>query len=199
MPRFSDSEKENIRQKLLDEGEKLFVVYGLKKVTIDDLIKAVNIAKASFYTFYESKEYLYMDIVQGIQQKIFADLEFLLDNNTSLSDKERVKQVFSVMSECMVRFPILAQIDSSTIEIMSRKVSKERMMDYYKSNFDAAQSMDNHGIRFSCDIKIVSLVFQAIYRSWIGLQEVSADEQAAVTEILLSGAIDSIVRKELND
>jgi len=193
MPRFSDSEKEKIRQKLLNEGEKLFVTYGLKKVTIDDLIKAVNIAKASFYTFYESKEYLYMDIVQGIQQKIFAELELLLNNNIPLSNKERAKQVFAVMGECMARFPILAQIDSSTIEIISRKVSKERITDYYKSNFDAAQSLYNHGIRFSCDIKIVSLVFQSIYRSRISLQTESGDIQTAVTDILLSGAIDRMI------
>lgn len=193
MPRFSESEKEQIRQKLLTEGERLFVMYGIKKVTIDDLIKAVNIAKASFYTFYESKEYLYMDIVQNIQQNIFSELEMLLNDNASLSNKKRVKQVFIVMNECMARFPILAQIDSPTVDIISRKVSKERMMDYYRNNFDAAQSMCNHGIRFSCDVKIVSLVFQSIYRSWIGLQEASADEQTAVTDILLNGAIDKIV------
>ena len=193
MPRFSESEKEEIRQKLLNEGEKLFAAYGIKKVTIDDLIKAVSIAKASFYTFYESKEYLYMDIVQGIQQRIFAELELLLENNAALSDKERVKQVFAAMGECMAHFPILAQIDSTTIDIISRRVSKERMTDYYRNNFDAVQSMCNHGIRFSCDVKIVSLVYQSIYRSWIGLQEASAEEQTAVTDILINGAIDRMV------
>jgi len=75
MPRFGETEKENIRQNLLAEGERLFLAHGLKKVTIDDLIEAVNIAKATFYSFYESKEYLYMDIVQGIQEKIFMSLK----------------------------------------------------------------------------------------------------------------------------
>ena len=52
MPRFSENEKERISNKLLTEGERLFTIHGIKKVTIDDLTEAVGIAKASFYTFY---------------------------------------------------------------------------------------------------------------------------------------------------
>ena len=52
MPKFSDSEKERIRQKLMREGERLFAAYGIKKVSIDEIVKAAGIAKGSFYTFY---------------------------------------------------------------------------------------------------------------------------------------------------
>ena len=193
MPKFSNSEKEHIRQNLLTQGEKLFVTHGIKKVTIDDLVNSVDIAKASFYKFYENKEYLYMDIVQDCQQRIFTELEALLDNNTNLTNRERVKQVFVVMTQSLAQFPILSQIDASTVEIISRKVSKERTMDYYKSNFDAAQSLYNHGVKFICDVKTASLVFQSIYRSWIGLQGESMDVQKAEIDIILNGVIDKIV------
>ena len=43
MPRFSEYEKVRIQQSLLEEGERLFTTYGLKKVTIDDIVKAVKI------------------------------------------------------------------------------------------------------------------------------------------------------------
>ena len=38
MPRFSENEKEQIRNKLLTEGERLFATLGIKKVTIDDIV-----------------------------------------------------------------------------------------------------------------------------------------------------------------
>ena len=44
MPRFTEQEKEIINRKLLIEGEKLFAAHGLKKVTVDDLVAAVNIS-----------------------------------------------------------------------------------------------------------------------------------------------------------
>ena len=50
LPRFTEQEKEIINSKLLIEGEKLFALHGLKKVTVDDLVAAVNISKGSFYT-----------------------------------------------------------------------------------------------------------------------------------------------------
>ena len=137
MPRFSETEKENIRQKLLTEGERLFVVHGLKKVTIDDLVDEAKIAKATFYTFYDSKEYLYLDIVQVIQQKIFIELQILLENNTDLPGRERVKQVFAKMSQLMTNSPILSQIDPTIVDLISRKVSKERMMTFTQQNIDA--------------------------------------------------------------
>ena len=193
MPRFSETEKKNIRQKLILEGDRLFAVHGLKKVTIDDLVDAANIAKATFYTFYESKEYLYMDIVQGIQKEIFMRLETLLEGNVSLPSKERVRQVFIMMSQLMMQRPILSQIDASTVALISRKVSKERMAAYIQQNVDAAQSMNNHGIKFSCDINTASYAFQSLYHSWMFLQDKGSDLQAAVTDILLNGVIEQIV------
>ncbi|MBE5965361.1 MAG: TetR/AcrR family transcriptional regulator [Lachnospiraceae bacterium] len=193
MPRFSESEKERIYNRLLSEGERLFTTYGIKKVTIDDLVEAVGIAKASFYTFYKSKEYLYLDIVQSIQQKIFTELNTLLDSNSILPSKERVMQVFEAMSEMMIQYPILAYMDTATIELIARKVSIERLSTFHEQNFDAAQSLHNHGVRFSCDIQTVSYAFQAIYHSWMDLIDKGEEIQSSVTDILLRGVISQIV------
>jgi len=193
MPRFSENEKEQIRNRLFTEGERLFVAHGIKKVTIDDLVESVGIAKASFYTFYESKEYLYLDIVQGVQKKIFTELNVILDSNVNLPSKERVRQVFDVMFELMCRYPILNKIDTATTELIARKVSNERLLVLGKQNIDAAQSMHNHGVNFSCDIKTASNTFQALYHSWMYLQDKGGDVQTSVTNILLNGVIDQIV------
>jgi AcrR family transcriptional regulator len=63
MPKpFSAAQKETIREKLMEVGRTCFLRYGLKKTTIDDLVKPAGIAKASFYLFFDSKEALYMAI-----------------------------------------------------------------------------------------------------------------------------------------
>lgn len=193
MSRFSENEKEQICNKFLTEGERLFTIHGIKKVTIDDLAEAVGIAKASFYTFYESKEYLYLDIVQSLQKKIFAELDILLDANSSLPSKERVLQAFNAMNKMMLQYPILTYMDTATTELIARKVSKERLLAFREQNFDAAQSLYNHGVRFSCSTQTVSYAFQALYHSWMYLQDKGADIQSSVTNILLHGIIDQTV------
>ena len=99
MPKFGEMEKVRIRQRLLEEGERLFSMYGLKKVTVDDIVKAVNIAKATFYKFYDGKEYLFLDVVQKQQKEIFDILEGVLMESEMKTDRERVKTVFFSMSE----------------------------------------------------------------------------------------------------
>jgi len=193
MPRFSNTERENIKRRLLAEGERLFVAHGLKKVTIDELAEVVNIAKATFYKFYESKEYLYLDIVQGIQKSIFIELDKLLDSNADLPGKTRVRQVFEKMTELMMKFPILMQIDAATMDIIARKVSNERMRLYFKQNLDAAQSLHDHGVRFVCEVKIASMIFQALYRCFIDIQADSPEDKALVINLMLDGIIERIV------
>jgi AcrR family transcriptional regulator len=65
MPKaFTDLEKKAIRERLLKQGSKLFATYGLKKTSVEELATAAGISKAAFYLFYESKEALFMDVVE---------------------------------------------------------------------------------------------------------------------------------------
>ena len=193
MPRFSEQGKERIQQCLLDEGERLFTTYGLKKVTIDDIVKAVKIAKASFYRFYEGKEYLFLDIAQRKQKEIFERLENVLKESEAKTDRERVKMVFFVMSELMGKYPILINIDGETVEAIARKVSVQRLVEYRAQGFDAVKAMEEHGIRFCYDTKVVSQVFHTLYQAWISLQGQPVEMQKQVIDIMLDGIIEQIL------
>ncbi|WP_435335030.1 TetR/AcrR family transcriptional regulator [Haloarchaeobius sp. TZWWS8] len=61
---FTQVERERIRETLLAEGRDLFSRYGLKKTTIADLTEPVGIAPSTFYQFFDSKEALYVEILQ---------------------------------------------------------------------------------------------------------------------------------------
>lgn len=195
MPRFSDIEREKIKQKLLTEGERLFTAYGLKKVTIDDLAAAANIAKASFYKFYEGKEYLYLDIVQKAQADVFTNLEKMLDENKAYSARERVKQVFLKMYELMMEYPVLCQINAASIEMISRKVSEQRLAEFTAQNMDAVYVLARHGIPFAYSTKIVSTVFSALYGVWTGLQGEDDEMKQQVINIILNGVIEQMVEE----
>lgn len=193
MPKFSEQEKLRIQQCLLEEGERLFVMYGLKKVTIDDIVKATKIAKASFYRFYEGKEYLFLEIAQRKQKEIFDILNGILKESELKTDKERVKIVFFAMSELMSQYPILTNINSETVEVIVRKVSQERLLEYSMQGFDAVKTIEEHGIKFRYDTEIVSQLFHTLYEAWISLQGQSFEMQKQVIDIMLEGVINQIL------
>lgn len=193
MPRFSEKEKEQIKIRLLTEGEHLFINYGLKKVTIDEIVSVVSIAKATFYTFFDSKESLYLDIVQKIQQSIFQELSILLESNGHLPNKQRVYQLFHKMYSLMLRYPILSQIDNDTVQMISRKVPKERLATFLSQNIDAVVLLEKHGIKFACSSETASCTFLALYHGWISLHDKDKAIQEAVSEILLNSVIEQII------
>ncbi|MPM28793.1 hypothetical protein SDC9_75323 [bioreactor metagenome] len=75
MPKsYSEREKALIKTRLKEEGRLLFSQYGMKKTTVDELVRRVNIPKGTFYLFYASKELLVFDLIMEEQAAIQAEL-----------------------------------------------------------------------------------------------------------------------------
>ncbi|MFR1571320.1 MAG: TetR/AcrR family transcriptional regulator, partial [Christensenellales bacterium] len=68
---FTDYETEQLRKALLKETRRCAVTLGMKKTSVDQLTKAVGIAKGSFYKFYESKEMLFFAVLEGIHSELY--------------------------------------------------------------------------------------------------------------------------------
>lgn len=87
---FSESERERIREGLVVEGRDLFERYGLRKTTIADLTDAVGIADSTFYQFFDSKEELYIEILERegerILPRMLAPMEAADDPETAIVD-----------------------------------------------------------------------------------------------------------------
>lgn len=62
MRSFTDEEREIIKRKIIDRGKDCFARYGIKKTGIEDLTEGLGIAKSSFYSFFDSKEDLFLQI-----------------------------------------------------------------------------------------------------------------------------------------
>ncbi|SNS87185.1 transcriptional regulator, TetR family [Anaerovirgula multivorans] len=63
MPKFTELEKEKIREELLKVAYRFFIDKGFKSTSLEDITSSVGIAKSSFYIFFESKEMLYMKLL----------------------------------------------------------------------------------------------------------------------------------------
>lgn len=79
MPKsFTENERAFIIRRLLEETEACLSLYGIRKTTVDEIVKRVNIPKGTFYLFYESKERLIFDVIMQfhdrIQQTLLAEI-----------------------------------------------------------------------------------------------------------------------------
>ena len=63
MAKFTELEKGKIREVLLKVAYRFFIDKGFKSTSLEDITSSVGIAKSSFYSFFESKEMLYMALL----------------------------------------------------------------------------------------------------------------------------------------
>jgi AcrR family transcriptional regulator len=71
MPKiYSEEEKTQITQSLKKEANILMLEKGVKKTTVDELVKRVGIPKGTFYLFYPSKEMLLFDVAQDFHEQV---------------------------------------------------------------------------------------------------------------------------------
>lgn len=196
MPRFSDREKEIIAEKLFSEGERLFTLHGIKKVTVDDLVKAAGIAKGSFYAFYTSKEHLYMDILGRLQKKVWEDMSVFLEENRSLPPKELTKQVILWSLRQLKKYPLLSLQNGETTDYLFRKLPQEVMAAHTREDEKELEKLQEYGVRFKCGTELATQVFQALVITFFNLQNEKNADAMAVMEILIKGAVNELVGED---
>ena len=83
---FSDKEREEIRQKLLDSGYELSTDIGLKKMTVAMIARSAGIAVGTFYNFYASKEEFVIAIIRDTEMRFENEMakHFSKDGTISL-------------------------------------------------------------------------------------------------------------------
>ena len=100
---FTDYETEQLRKALLKETRHCAVTLGMKKTSVEQLTKAVGIAKGSFYKFYESKEMLFFAVLEGIHAELYGVADHALSETDGLPPSERAaKAVLAVCRGCLI-------------------------------------------------------------------------------------------------
>lgn len=198
MPRFSDNERKRIQQKLMQEGERLFTAFGLKKVSIDEIVQAVGIAKGSFYSFYTNKEHLYMNIAAHLQLKMWSDMDTFLSENRDLPPRELCKQCFLWMFSELERYPLLKQVNNETAEYLYRKLPPEVIEAHTQEDSHELIKLQEYGVHFTCGINVAAKTLQTLAISFLNLQQDQTADQQVIMKIILEGVLKEIVSDERN-
>jgi AcrR family transcriptional regulator len=71
MPKvYSEEERSEIVRRLKKEANELIRAKGVKKTTVDELVRRTGIPKGTFYLFYPSKEMLLFECAQDFHQQV---------------------------------------------------------------------------------------------------------------------------------
>jgi AcrR family transcriptional regulator len=166
MPKaFSEQEKDWIRNQLLEHGYKLFAAYGLKKTNIEELAQAAGISKGAFYLFFESKEALFMDVIELAEQRFRREILAAIDQ-PGPSPRERLLAIFRKAFDLAETMPVLQFLTGSDYELLFRRVRPEKLQAHLASDRMFMEDLVAHckhaGIPIQASVEQISGLLYAL-------------------------------------
>jgi AcrR family transcriptional regulator len=134
MPKaFSKFEKDLISKRLLEQAYKLFSAYGLKKTNIEEIAKAAGISKGAFYSFYESKEALFMDVIEEAEIHVRQELLAVIDQ-PGPTPRARLFAVFKKAFALFEAIPILKFLTGGDYDLLFRRMPADKLQEHLFSD-----------------------------------------------------------------
>lgn len=130
MPKaFTEHQKERIRSRLLEEGYRHFSAHGLRKTNVEELARAAHISKGAFYLFYESKEALFMDVMELAEARFRTELLAVIER-PGPSPHTRLLTVFQTAFGLLKTIPMLQVFTGSDYEMLFRAVPEAKLEEH---------------------------------------------------------------------
>lgn len=77
----------NKKQELLDVAYKLFITKGYENTSVDEIIAKVNIAKGTYYYYFDSKEQMLEEVINMMITKEVEVAKQVLNSNMKIQNK----------------------------------------------------------------------------------------------------------------
>jgi len=171
---FSEHERIAIKTRLKKEGKTCLERYGMKKTTIDELVRRVHIPKGTFYLFYESKELLVFDILMDLhdsmQQTLLSQIQ---QCQGRVEAKEVTELIFNLFTVVDASF-LPSFIASGDMELLMRKLPPEVVSAHVKQDDFKVEQLFS---LLSLDIpqesmEVFSAALRAIFLTLLHKQEI---------------------------
>jgi AcrR family transcriptional regulator len=134
MPKaFTPQERQIIAQRLLEAGTSRFSTFGLRKTSVEELTQAAGISKSAFYLFFESKEALFMDVVEEAERRFRREVLGELDRAQG-APRERLAAVLRQAFRLWRDIPVLRFFTRSEYERIARRMPPEKIHEHLSSD-----------------------------------------------------------------
>ncbi|WP_247004214.1 TetR/AcrR family transcriptional regulator [Halosolutus gelatinilyticus] len=104
---FSDEERDEIRDELVETARRLFEVHGFQKTTVEDVTEPVGIAESTFYRFFDTKSELYTEVLIRENEQLMDAIEG--EVATANDPEEKLRRFLQTWAREFEERPLLIQ------------------------------------------------------------------------------------------
>lgn len=198
MAKFTELEKERIREELIEVAYRFFIDKGFKSTSIEDITPSVGIAKSSFYIFCESKEMLYMELLaregEQIEKQVWPEVMAAKDIYTAIKtylNKMSMELESKILTQRLI-------YDLEEYNIVSRKLNPQYigseslrsivpLMEFIKTRQDSKEIIDE-------DPNVIAGVLRAALLIGSQKRDLQQYNYVRVRDLLFEAAANQIIR-----
>lgn len=190
MPKsYSEKEKEQIKAELKHAAIDSMKVNGIKRTTVDDLVKKVKIPKGTFYLFYSSKELLMYDAFMQIEEEThgqIAEKIMQIKNNITIESITTLLNEFFIMAYNMGLLPLMV---NGELDALVRKLPDDVVSEHINKDDDFLNLFKELFSTLSNDnLKYFSAAFRALFFTACYKREIGENYENAL-KLLIKGLV----------
>ena len=188
---FSDTEKDGLRTKLCIECERSWAFHGYKKTSIGELTAKIGISTGAFYLLYTSKEDLFCDTLERVQDRLKISIRGILSHTKG---KEGFVQSVKWQFEEYNRSHFLYDVNSTDFLSFLNRLPKDRVEKLgfdSKAFFDELVKLANLELKVSKD-KAHAITSALLYT--VTIKERLSYDHVEVFDFLLDSVVDRLFK-----
>ena len=196
MPKsYSDQEREYIRRRLKEEAAACMAQYGIRRTTVDEMVRRVNIPKGTFYLFYKSKELLLFEVIQEQHELVNQKLQEALSGFSGDSfTTEALTDVIFGFFKMTEEMPIFRLLNSEEIELLIRKLPKEVVEAHLQEDTGTMkQFFALLPVKKNVDVEVISAAFHAIYFATLHKEEIGEAKYDEALRLLIHAVVSQFI------
>lgn len=199
MPKaFTEDEREFIRERLVEKGRQQFGKYGIKKTNVEDLARAVGISKGAFYLFYNSKEELFLEIIEQFEAQYRSEV-FLNGFANEASHRDSFKLILKKAFSLWKSNPLLMGFSQEEYEYLLRKLPKEKILNHLQSDdifiAELMKKWKGQGIEVPVEPQVFSGLMKALFYVSLHEKDFEEDIYSVTIELLIELVVNHLFPK----
>ena len=143
---FTEDQNETIRRDLIREARRCGVTIGMKKTSVEQLTRAVGIAKGSFYKFYESKEMLFFAVLENVHSELYGVADHALSEANGLPPSERAAEAVLAVCRRLSDTGDMVFIENDAKLLLQRLPENVKNVHYHDDEAHVRQLLEKYGL-----------------------------------------------------
>ncbi|HEK5046581.1 TPA: TetR/AcrR family transcriptional regulator [Clostridioides difficile] len=191
MPKsYSDKEREYIIKRLKEEARLCMEQYGIRKTTVDELVKRVKIPKGTFYLFFQSKELLFFEVLRDIHDSIQKEILYEINRVDESITCEQLTDIFMKFYRMVDSTSILNLMINGEFEILVRKLPDSIIEEHFRhDDFEIGEIISCIPNAKNKDIESFNGAFRAVFLTMLYKREVGSNCFEDALRLMINGLV----------